>query len=600
MQGLKVSVEICDPNVESSCLRIIGFSYFLKAQSNFDKPEFISAFLQAKSFITRSIQCRDQIFSNLVVDQNKISFAEEYFSSYMILRLCFLFLKRIEAALLVIDLAKAKALHAFMEKVKKSKTDTSIDLTWKRIDNGEEKLRTEEIREALELKSNSCVLFYTFDEKKFLDIIVLNSENVVKTFKHIHFFTEIIDKYFQILLSNFEMVVNRNSTFYELNTGCTRAFPMVSSSRMNRSPQKIKSTDVAKQAGPTEFGKCKTTLNSSPSQNLPLDKTTSSNHTSAVADLDTENVLLLLYQILILPVKEFIKGTKVIIVPDQYLFFVPFCALLDENGSRLSEHYSAHIALSLHTLVSSMTRARDCGLGFALFVGNPTVGKVSFCGNEIEPSLLPSASEEVEFLAPLFEAQPLVERKATKERVLKYIPGASIIHIAAHGEGGLGEIFLTPNPNMTEQTSSLPKENSYLLEQRDILKIGTNARLVVLCCCHTGKGKISSEGVVGLARAFLCVGARSVLATLWRIHDEATKGLMEIFYDEICKGTSVCEALRKAMNIFQKRGNEKFRSFKVWAPFTIYGEDVSFSKDEIEEIKRKSRESNFLEPVSKT
>ena len=316
--------------------------------------------------------------------------------------------------------------------------------------------------------------------------------------------------------------------------------------------------------------------------------------------MDTENVFLLLYQVLIHPVKEFINGTKIIIVPDKFLFFVPFCSLLDENGCRLSENYSVQMALSLHTLVSSMTRPRDCGLGFALFVGNPTVGKVSFRGKEIEPSLLPSAGEEVEYLAPLFEAQPLVERKATKERVLKYIPGASIIHIAAHGEPNHGEIFLTPNPNMTEQTSSLPNENSYLLKQRDIMKIGTNARLVVLCCCHTGKGKISSEGVVGLARAFLCAGARSVLATLWRIHDEATKGLMQIFYDEICKGTSVCEALRKAMNIFQKHGNEEFRSFKIWAPFTIYGEDVSFSKDDIEEIKRKSRETNFLQPVSQT
>ena len=366
MQGLKVSVEICDPNVESSCLRIIGFSYFLKAQSNFDKPEFISAFLQAKSFITRSIQCRDQIFSNLFFDQNKISFAEEYFSSYMILRLCFLFLKRIEAALLVIDLAKAKALHAFMEKVKKSKTDTSIDLTWKRIDNGEEKLRIAEIREALELKSNSCVLFYTFDEKKFLHILVLSSENVVKTFKHTQFLGEIIDTFLNILLIIFAVVVNRNSTFYELDSGCTHGSPMVPSSRMNSSPEKIKSADIAKQAEPTESGISETTLNSSRSPNLP--------------NLDTENIFRSLYQILIHPIKEFIKGSKIIIVPDKCLFFVPFCPLLDENGSRLSENYSVQMALSLHTLVSSMTRPRDCGLGFALFVGSPTIGKVSFCG----------------------------------------------------------------------------------------------------------------------------------------------------------------------------------------------------------------------------
>ena len=148
-----------------------------------------------------------------------------------------------------------------------------------------------------------------------------------------------------------------------------------------------------------------------------------------------------------------------------------------------------------------MTQSRDFGLGFALFVGNPTVGKVSFRLKLIQPDVLPKASEEVKYLEPLLGVQPLVEGKATKERVLKFIHGASIIHIAAHGEPDHGEIALTPNPNMTEETSSLPKENSYLLKQQDILKIGTNACLVVLCCCHTGQGKISSEGVVGLARA---------------------------------------------------------------------------------------------------
>ena len=165
--------------------------------------------------------------------------------------------------------------------------------------------------------------------------------------------------------------------------------------------------------------------------------------------------------------------------------------------------------------------------------------------------------------------------------------------MAAHGEPDHGEIFLAPNANMTKQDSCSPNENSYLLKQRDIMKIAINARLVVLCCCYTGQGTISSEGVVGLARAFLCAGARSVLAILWRIHDEGTKEFMKIFYDEICNETSICEALRKAMNMFQEHENEEFRSFKIWAPFTIYGEDVSFTRDDIEKIKRKSREMNF-------
>ena len=154
-------------NLECLCLRSIVITYFLQARS---KPEDVTTFQQAKSYLIRSIWRCDQIISNFVVDENKISFAKEYFHSYVILMRCFIFLKRIEAGLLVIDLGKAKALHALREKVKKLKIDTSIDLTWQRIENNEEKLRTGEIGEALELKSNSCVLFYTFDVEKVLHI----------------------------------------------------------------------------------------------------------------------------------------------------------------------------------------------------------------------------------------------------------------------------------------------------------------------------------------------------------------------------------------------------------------------------------------------
>ena len=409
----------------------------------------------------------------------------------------------------------------------------------------------------------------------------LNSENSVKTFKH-NELLEQIDVVLKFLLLNCNVNLNRNSSFDKLDSGFTPGYQM-----FVRRRAKDKLIDA------TKLGQSETT---SPTRFLPNQQSDESkifNYTSASVDLSTDEVLRLLYQVLVHPVKEFIKGTKIIIVPDKLLFFVPFYSLLDENFCRLSGNYSIQITPSLHALVSSMTQSRNSGLGFALFVGNPTVGKVSFGQQEIEPDSLPKASIEVKYLVQQFEAQPLVEGEATKEKVLKFIHSASIIHIAAHGDPYSGEIFLAPNPNMIEKNSCPPKENSYLLKQRDVMKIAINARLVVLCCCHTGKGKISSEGVVGLARAFLCAGARSVLATLWRIHDEGTKEFMKIFYDEILNETSVCEALRKAMNIFQGHENEEFRSFKIWAPFTIYGEDVSFTRDDIEEMKRKSAEMNL-------
>ena len=81
-----------------------------------------------------------------------------------------------------------------------------------------------------------------------------------------------------------------------------------------------------------------------------------------------------------------------------------------------------------------MKRGDESNFGFALFIGNPTVGNISLNGKEFTPASLPGASKEVEYLANLFHATPLLERKARKQVVMQLLCQASIIHIAAHGE----------------------------------------------------------------------------------------------------------------------------------------------------------------------
>ena len=198
---------------------------------------------------------------------------------------------------------------------------------------------------------------------------------------------------------------------------------------------------------------------------------------------------------------------------------------------------------------------------------------------------LPGAAEEAQYLANLFETPPLLGRDATKQVVLQHLSEASIIHIAAHAESKRGEIILAPNTSHDQ-----PNPESFLLTQEDVTSIPVQARLVVLCCCYTGKGKVSSEGVIGITRSFLAAGARSVLATLWPINDKATKEFMKKFYHELLEETPVCEALRRAQNLFQEHENKNYQSIRMWAPFAIYGEDVKFEKQEIEEIWEKSRE----------
>ena len=211
-----------------------------------------------------------------------------------------------------------------------------------------------------------------------------------------------------------------------------------------------------------------------------------------------------------------------------------------------------------------------------MFVGNPVVGEVSLNGETFTPEDLPLAAEEVESLSKHFQAAPLIGRKAKKREILELLNKASIIHIAAHGEPNSGAILLSPNPQ-AQPSSSRPSEKSFLLTQEDVMSKNLKARLVILCCCFTGQGKVTSEGVIGITRAFLAAGARSVLATLWPIRDMAAKELMEILYRELLQETPVCEALRRAKNFFQKHEKQDYQSVEVWAPFTVYGEDVQFN-----------------------
>ena len=86
----------------------------------------------------------------------------------------------------------------------------------------------------------------------------------------------------------------------------------------------------------------------------------------------------------------------------------------------------------------------------------------------------------------------------------------------------------------------------------DVLNAKLDAKLVVLSFCHSGQGKIKAEDVVGIARAFLGAGARSVIASLWAVNDEATQKFMRHFYEHLVKGQSASKSLHEAMKMMRE------------------------------------------------
>ena len=280
--------------------------------------------------------------------------------------------------------------------------------------------------------------------------------------------------------------------------------------------------------------------------------------------------LSLYYKILISPVADLLEEPEIIVVPDRALNQVPFAALTDKRGRHLSETFRIRIVPSLTTLKLIQDSPADYhSQTGALIVGDPDVGTVYYRGTAISFSTLPFAGKEAVMVGELLGVQPLLGQQATKQVVLETLHSVSLVHFAAHGNAERGEIALSP----AHPCNRIVEEENYLLTMSDIAQVQLRAKLVVLSCCHSGRGQIRAEGVIGIARAFLGSGARSVLVALWAISDIATEQLMCRFYEHLVRGESASESLHQAMKWMRGNG---VKMVSDWAPFMLIGDNVTF------------------------
>ncbi|CAH3163046.1 unnamed protein product [Pocillopora meandrina] len=289
------------------------------------------------------------------------------------------------------------------------------------------------------------------------------------------------------------------------------------------------------------------------------------------APIEQNECLRTLYDIVMKPVADLVQGDELLIIPDGPLWLVPYAALMDGNSKYLCESFRIRLGPSL----TSLRLIADCPDDYhkrsgALLVGEPWVAEVTDSEGEKVFDPLPCAKEEVEMIGKILNITPITGKQATKREVLKRLSSVSLVHFAAHGCMETGEIALTPDP---KRISTMPREEDYILTIRDVLNVQLRAKLVVLSCCHSGQGEIKAEGVVGIARAFMGAGARSVVVSLWNIDDEATLEFMKYFYQHLAEGKPASESLNLATKSL--RESDKFRDIKYWAPFLLIGDDVS-------------------------
>lgn len=274
-----------------------------------------------------------------------------------------------------------------------------------------------------------------------------------------------------------------------------------------------------------------------------------------------------LYEIIIEPFVDLVQGNELIIVPDGPMCLTPFCLLLDSNSRFLCETLRLRVVPSLSSLRVILSCPDEYhSRNGALLVGDPLVQEVVINGEKLPE--LPFARTEVEIIGDILRVDPVIGARATKDEVLRRLQNVALVHIAAHGSAETGEIALCPNPT---RACRIPEKDDFLLTMSDVVEVKLRARLVVLSCCHSGQGKVKAEGVIGIARAFLAAGARSVLASLWAIDDEATLEFMTSFYLNLLERRRASECLNQAMKCL--RESQNYGEEKYWAPFVLIGDD---------------------------
>ncbi|WP_235006950.1 CHAT domain-containing protein, partial [Calothrix rhizosoleniae] len=239
------------------------------------------------------------------------------------------------------------------------------------------------------------------------------------------------------------------------------------------------------------------------------------------------NRLKQLHQLLIKPIADLLpkdEQQKVIFIPHQELFLVPFVALQDEKDKYLIEKHTILTAPSIQALSLNpqnkqtapiLPRGKD-----VLIVGNPTMPKTKV-GKKLEPlKQLDGAEEEAKIIAKMLGTKAIIGSQATEPAIVKKMSSAKLIHFATHGLldginaiGSPGAITFTP----------FGKDDGFLTTSEIMEKFGLSseqklqADLVVLSACDTGRGDIRGEGVIGLSRAFMASGVPTLVVSLWKV-----------------------------------------------------------------------------------
>ena len=193
--------------------------------------------------------------------------------------------------------------------------------------------------------------------------------------------------------------------------------------------------------------------------------------------------------------------------------------------------------------------------------GKLHIPRLPFTGREA--AAIVSTSPKSSFKAVGFQAN---RETATDPTLGDY----RVVHFATHGI--LNNEFPELSGIVLSMVDDKARSLDGFLRLHDIYNLALPVDLVVLSACSSGLGKqYRGEGLVGIVRGFMYAGAERVVASLWKVDDEATGELMKRFYQHMfAEELSPAAALRRAQ--IEMWEQKSWRSPFYWAAFVIQGD----------------------------
>ncbi|HET9183337.1 MAG TPA: CHAT domain-containing protein [Candidatus Angelobacter sp.] len=269
-----------------------------------------------------------------------------------------------------------------------------------------------------------------------------------------------------------------------------------------------------------------------------------------------------LYEMLVAPAEKYIpKGAMVIIIPHRRLYKLNFETLVSPHPK--PHFWIDDVCIQNASFLAAIEGHSRKGRTYSkdlLLMGAPVQASKDFPG-------LAHAPEEIEKVAAHFprSKETVIDgAAATPDAYESSDPGQyRFLHFVTHGTAS------DTNP-LDSAIILSPSSDGYKLYARDIIKTKIHPELVTISTCYgAGTRQYSGEGLVGLAWAFMRVGAHQVVAALWEVDDAASADLMNHFYGELTQGKSAATALRDGKLAMLHSSGVRRRPF-YWASLQLY------------------------------